>query len=174
MAPDTLKEVLLPSTPESAARARAEVRDWLGAEHRAYEPVRLAVSELVTNGVRHARHGVSAGTSEAEPLVLRLSSCGDQVRVEVTDRGLAAVNPQLKVDPVSLLAEGGRGLAIIDMLSEGRWGFHANPDGPGRTVWCEIPAAPPSYEERLTESFTPASFPEPFIDGPFAAIPPLE
>ncbi|MFC4534228.1 ATP-binding protein [Sphaerisporangium dianthi] len=155
MAPETLKELRLPNSPESASRARAAVHAWLGEAHPAYEPVRLAVSELVTNAVRHGRHGVSAqGADEhgSEPLVLRVSECddGDRVRVEVTDRGLTAGTPRVRpdtvallaesipADPAFLLAEGGRGLAIVDMLSRGRWGFHPNADGLGRTVWCEI------------------------------------
>ncbi|WP_248961712.1 ATP-binding protein [Sphaerisporangium perillae] len=160
MAPDTLKEIRLPSDPESAARARAEVRDWLGEEHPAYEPVRLAVSELITNAVRHARHQVAGGTGSAEraPLVLRLAVDGDRLRVEVTDRGLSAGIPRIRVDqalllaesiqvePAFLLGEGGRGLAIVDMLSEGNWGFHANPEGPGWSVWCAITTEPPDLD----------------------------
>ncbi|MEU8267076.1 ATP-binding protein [Sphaerisporangium sp. NPDC049002] len=150
MTPDTLKEIRLPSDPESAARARAEVRDWLGAEHPAYEPVRLAVSELVTNALRHARHqlaGAAHGPAVSEPLVLQLSAHDDRLRVEVRDTGLAAESPRGRTEPAFLLAEGGRGLAIVDMLSGGRWDFRSNPDGPGWTVRCEIPAAPSLTDE---------------------------
>ncbi|WP_405141848.1 ATP-binding protein [Sphaerisporangium sp. NBC_01403] len=188
MAPDTLKEIRLPSDPGSAARARAEVRDWLGEEHPAYEPVRLAVSELVTNAVRHARHkvadnmggtGTAGGTEHAgstelgfpdkaciEPVTLRLSVGGDRLRIDVTDSGLTVGSPRLRVDPAFLLtesipadpafllAEGGRGLAIVDMLSEGNWGFHLNPDGPGRTVWCEIATKQPERDSPSDDTST--------------------
>jgi anti-sigma regulatory factor (Ser/Thr protein kinase) len=153
MNPETRKEFCLPSDLESASRARAEVRDWLGEEHPAYEPVRLAVSELVTNAILHARHGVSGGhgLTASEPLLLRLTSYADRVRVEVTDTGLATISPRFRTDvtvgipractePAFLLAEGGRGLAIVDMLSGGHWDFCSNAEGPGWTVWCEIPA----------------------------------
>ncbi|MEV8630595.1 ATP-binding protein [Streptosporangium sp. NPDC051023] len=57
MNPETLSETCLPNDPESVSRARGEVREWLGKDHPAYENARLAVSELVTNAVRHAGGG---------------------------------------------------------------------------------------------------------------------
>ncbi|MCW2880879.1 MAG: signal transduction histidine kinase regulating citrate/malate metabolism [Sphaerisporangium sp.] len=183
MAPDTLRELCLPSNPESASRARAEVRDWLGAEHPAYEPVRLAVSELVTNAFRHARHSVAGahGPAASEPLVLRLSAYEDRLRVEVTDTGLATESPRLRTEsaaerartalaaerprvrtePAFLLAEGGRGLSIVDMLSDGQWDFCSNPEGPGWTLWCEIPADPPLHGEPLLDASA-----VPYLDEP--------
>ncbi|MET8144746.1 ATP-binding protein [Sphaerisporangium sp. NPDC005288] len=164
MAPDTLKELYLPSTPESASQARSAVRNWLGTEHPAYEPVRLAVSELVTNAVRHATAAYQSGQDtqdgqndhddHARALVLRLLADGHRLRVEVTDRGPSTTRPRVRVEqalllaervqvePSFLLGEGGRGLAIVDMLSAGNWGFRSNPDGPGCTVWCEITTEP--------------------------------
>ncbi|GGK69508.1 hypothetical protein Sme01_15060 [Sphaerisporangium melleum] len=163
MTPDVLKELRLPSSPESASRARAAVRDWLGADHPAYEPVRLAVSELVTNAVRHAagphrshEDSQNGHGDRLRPLVLRLAVDEDRLRVEVTDTGPSTTRPRIRpeqalilaervqVEPSFLLGEGGRGLAIVDMLSKGNWGFHPNPEGPGRTVWCEITTGPAS------------------------------
>ncbi|MDH2428741.1 ATP-binding protein [Sphaerisporangium sp. TRM90804] len=191
MAPDTFRELRLPSNPECAARARAEVSDWLGQDHPAYEHVRLAVSELVTNAVKHAHHDVAAAppheaprettphapqgpglnaphgaaldTTFSAPLTLRLSTQDDRLRVEVTDTGLTADHPHIRMDPAFLvtqdgrdlailLPEGGRGLAIVDLLSNGHWGSHPNPHGPGQTVWCTLPADPPP--ERLDPDLT--------------------
>ncbi|MEV7965446.1 ATP-binding protein [Sphaerisporangium sp. NPDC088356] len=203
MAPDTLRELCLPSNPESASRARAEVRDWLGTEHPAYESVRLAVSELVTNALRHARHQVAGahGRAVSKPLVLRLSAYDDRLRVEVRDTGLATESPRVqsesaaervrtaltaeptertakaplasteraagsarvRTEPGFLLAEGGRGLAIVDMLSGGRWDFCSNPEGSGWTVWCEIPASPPLNGEPLLDASA-----MPCLDGPLS------
>lgn len=181
MTRDTSMEVCLPSDPESASRARAEVRDWLGEEHPAYEPARLAVSELITNAVRHARHSVTGcavssgtgtatgpagivasnesarptGLTAAEPLVLRLSAYGDRLRVEVTDRGLTAGNPRVRADPAFLLTESGRGLGIVHMLSDGAWGYRPNPEGPGRTVWCEIPLESKAEQDEIRRDTPP-------------------
>ncbi|MET8157223.1 ATP-binding protein [Sphaerisporangium sp. NPDC005289] len=165
MAPDTLKELYLPSTPESASQARSAVRDWLGTEHPAYEPVRLAVSELVTNAVRHATgphndrpYDQDSQDCHAPCLLLRLLADGDLLRVEVTDGGPSTGRPRIRaeqalllaertqMEPSFLLGEGGRGLAIVDMLSAGNWGFRSNPDGPGCTVWCEITTGPLSAD----------------------------
>jgi anti-sigma regulatory factor (Ser/Thr protein kinase) len=137
MTPDTHRELSLPATPESASRARAEVRDWLGEHHPSYEQARLAVSELVTNGIRHPRASL---TPDAEPLVLRLTATADRLRIEVTDHGRGAATQRLHATEALPLAEGGRGLVIIDHLCEGRWDTHPNPTGPGRTDWCELPA----------------------------------
>ncbi|MEO3812096.1 ATP-binding protein [Sphaerisporangium sp. B11E5] len=134
MTPDTHRELTLPATPESASRAREEVRTWLGETHPAYEQTRLAVSELVTNAIRHPRHDPSL------TVTLRLIPTKDHLRIEVTDHGRStAATPALHPHDSSTLREGGRGLLIVDLLSQGRWDTHPNPDGPGRTVWCEIP-----------------------------------
>ncbi|WP_433368317.1 ATP-binding protein [Streptosporangium sp. CA-115845] len=195
MEPETFSEILLPSNVEAASRAREEVRKWLGESHPAYENARLAVSELVTNAVQHARHGVAgrgvtghvagrgvtgdgiagqaqisaAGASNSgaanvraandrvannDPLILRLMSYGGLLRVEVADTGLSTEEPHARADPACLLMENGRGLAIVGMLSGGNWGYRSHGRHPGRTVWCELPADPPS-DEGLTETSAP-------------------
>ncbi|MEV4246166.1 ATP-binding protein [Streptosporangium canum] len=146
MNPETLKEICLPGDPGSASRARDEVREWLGEDHPAYEAVRLVVSELVTNAVRHARPGVT-GRAAVDPLVLRLVAYGGLLRVEVMDAGLTIEAPRVRADPACLLTEGGRGLAIVSELSGGNWGYRTHERRPGRTVWCELPAAPPPSGE---------------------------
>ncbi|MFF5207970.1 ATP-binding protein [Streptosporangium sp. NPDC000396] len=149
MNPETLKEICLPGNPESASRARDEVRQWLGENHPAYEPARLVVSELVTNAVRHARHGV-AGLTAVDPLVLRLMAYGGLLRIEVVDTGLTTEDPHVRTDPEFLLMESGRGLAIVSALSGGNWGYRSHGREPGRTVWCELPANPPVFEASLS------------------------
>ncbi|MGJ6963515.1 ATP-binding protein [Streptosporangium sp. G11] len=145
MTPETFGEIYLPGNPESASRARDEVRKWLGEDHPAYENARLAVSELVTNAVRHARHGVAE--PGAGPLVLRLVTYGGLLRIEVADAGLTAGDPHVPSNPAFFLAEGGRGLAIVSALSGGNWGHRSRGRGPGRIVWCELPANPPRHDE---------------------------
>ncbi|GAA1269776.1 ATP-binding protein [Sphaerisporangium rubeum] len=139
MTPDTHRELTLPATADSASRAREEVRDWLGESHPAYEQARLAVSELVTNAIRHPRQDPAQPPGRVN---LRLVATTDRVRIEVTDQGRTGVASRPCAQEASPLAEGGRGLLIVDLLSEGRWDTYANPDGPGRTVWCEISVQP--------------------------------
>ncbi|MBB2910675.1 anti-sigma regulatory factor (Ser/Thr protein kinase) [Streptosporangium becharense] len=146
MSPETYREIHLTGDHASPARARDEVRRWLGEEHPAYEAVRLVVSELVTNAVLHARYGIT-GPSGAGPLVLRLVAYGGLLRVEVSDAGLAAGGPRVRAEPAGLLAESGRGLAIVAALSGGSWGHRSHGREPGRTVWCEVPARPSPPEE---------------------------
>jgi hypothetical protein len=86
------------------------------------DAVSLLVTELVTNGVRHA------GTS----LELVLTFDGACLRIAATDgdpRPPVARNRQE-------LTVGGWGLTLIDALST-EWGTDVY-DGRGKTVWLEI------------------------------------
>ncbi|MEV4528708.1 ATP-binding protein [Streptosporangium sp. NPDC049304] len=176
MEPETFSEILLLGNVEAASRAREEVREWLGESHPAYENARLAVSELVTNAVRHARHGVSGqvGAGDDDPLILRLPAYGGLLRVEVVDAGLSVEEPRLRADPVCLLMENGRGLAIVGMLSGGNWGYRSHGRQPGRTVWCELPSGP-LPDEDLPEPSGPSapaapSAPDDLLPGPPASV----
>lgn len=107
--------------PSAAGRARRE----LAALHAeldgpVLDSVRLLVTELVTNAIRHA------GAPSVE-LVVELDS--DLVRVEVANSGGGfQARPQSDEDS-------GWGLFLVDRLSE-RWGVD---DDPGRQrVWFEI------------------------------------
>jgi serine phosphatase RsbU (regulator of sigma subunit)/anti-sigma regulatory factor (Ser/Thr protein kinase)/putative methionine-R-sulfoxide reductase with GAF domain len=122
---DNLVMLELPADTSSPARARQIVGDvlrrWQLGELE--EAATLLVSELVTNGVRHAGTGMR--------LVLTRQSA-TQVRIAVTDKAPAAdVRPR---DSDSG-AEGGRGLFLVEHLSTG-WGSVA--DGAGKTVWFEL------------------------------------
>ncbi|MER5621851.1 ATP-binding protein [Streptosporangium sp. NPDC002544] len=173
MKPETFSEIFLTSGPEAASSAREEVRKWLGESHPAYENARLAVSELVTNAVQHARHGVTgqAGAANNDPLVLRLLAYGGLLRIEVVDAGLGAEEPRLRADPACLLMENGRGLAIVGMLSGGNWGYRSHGREPGRTVWCELPADPPRSDEGLAERSAPSSPDDLLTGAPTSAQP---
>ena len=122
---DNVVMVELPADTASPARARALVSDvlhrWQLAELE--EAATLLVSELVTNGVRHAGTGMR--------LVLTRQT-STQIRVAVTDKAPAAdVRPRESDNA----AEGGRGLFLVEHLSTG-WGSVA--DGAGKTVWFEL------------------------------------
>lgn len=80
----------------------------------------LAVSELVTNAVRHG-HG--------KPVGLRVTSSADELRIEVTDG-----NPTpARLREAGEGAENGRGLLLIAAFAK-EWGV--SPDG--RMTWCSL------------------------------------
>ena len=86
--------------------------------------VRLLVSELVTNAVRHGR-GCDGGVE------LALQVEDGCVRVEVVDGGGGFVPRPRDPDPASM---GGWGLVVVDRLAD-RWGV----EGAGGTrVWFEM------------------------------------
>ena len=88
--------------------------------------VRLLVTELVTNSVRHG------GGGSGEPIEIELSSSPAGVRVQVTDPGPGFRGPPLpKPNPSG---EGGYGLFLVDQLSD-RWGAA---QGPPARVWFQI------------------------------------
>ncbi len=107
----------------SAAAARQltsrALHDWglAGAE----DAVLLLVTELVSNGVRHAK----------TMLTLFLSFDGVRLRMGVsdTDRHLP------EVDPESTKSHHGWGLRLVGALSDD-WGTSVDDDG--KTVWCDL------------------------------------
>jgi anti-sigma regulatory factor (Ser/Thr protein kinase) len=98
------------------------------------EAAGLALTELVANVVRHV--------PDRRCALLMLRRPGG-VRVEVTD---AHPSPPLYT-AVDELAEGGRGLVIIEAVTD-RWGWQPLPGRPGKTVWFECDAKPPSPVDR--------------------------
>ncbi|MER6828752.1 ATP-binding protein [Streptosporangium sp. NPDC000563] len=133
-----LGEIILESTPASAGLAREAARDIIGHDHPIKDDVALVVSELVTNAFKYSdRGGIGA------VIRLALFSEGPVLRVEVSDRGSAHEIPRCEApyaDGENTDAESGRGLVIVDGLSQGNWGSHTHDQG--RTVWCELAAEP--------------------------------
>ncbi|KAB8164611.1 ATP-binding protein [Streptomyces sp. 3MP-14] len=123
----SLAEVLLPSEPPSAGRARRLTRSQLGARwllpEELTEHAVLLVSELVGNAVQHA------GAAE---FGLRIRRRRGWVRVEVRDpsRALPALLPVREMEVIS-----GRGLFLVDTLAD-RWGVDLLPHG--KSVWFEM------------------------------------
>ncbi|MEU9113730.1 SpoIIE family protein phosphatase [Streptomyces sp. NPDC048483] len=118
----------LPAEPAAVGRARelatGQLREW-GLEELSYA-TELAVSELVTNAVRHA----------SGPLHLRLLR-DLTLLTEVSDTG--HTSPHLRHSASD--DEGGRGLFIVAQLVQ-RWGTRYTPYG--KTIWTEQ-AFPPDY-----------------------------
>ena len=114
-----------PHGPTAPAAARQAVDVALAGRlaHDGLAELRLLVSELVTNAVRHGldRRG-------AVELTLRLA--GRRLRVEVADGGAGFTPPKGGHDPED---PGGWGLVVVDELVDS-WGIDA---ARGTCVWFE-------------------------------------
>jgi anti-sigma regulatory factor (Ser/Thr protein kinase) len=114
---------------ETPALARHKLEGWLpsslGESHRG--ALRLLVSELVTNSVRHV-------VGSTRPVVLAVQIGARAIRVEVHDGG-AGFEPGT---PVPRGAEGGFGLFLVERMAS-RWGVDT---GDGTRVWFELDLAP--------------------------------
>lgn len=87
---------------------------------RLCDAAKLAVSELVTNAVRHG---------QGNPVGLRVTSSGEELRIEVTDGNPAPA----RLREAGEAAENGRGLLLVSALSK-EWGV--SPDG--TMTWCSL------------------------------------
>lgn len=124
-------QVELPRAPRAAGLARGHVRELLGDAFPAdrCDLAQLAVSELVTNAVRHGEGAIR----------LRLRHDGCCLRGEVIDEG-GGFEPELHEPPAD--QPHGRGLLIVAALSD-RWGVHE-----GTThVWFELDARAEDHED---------------------------
>jgi anti-sigma regulatory factor (Ser/Thr protein kinase) len=132
--------------PSAAQTARAAVDAACGGlSQPARQDLRLLVSELVTNSVRH-------GTG-SDPILLTLAVSRRSVRVAVTDHG-PGFSP--RTDKPVPDAESGYGLYLLDQIAD-RWGT----SGSGAmTIWFELrrssagwvaAAQVPSYLGRAAE-----------------------
>ena len=114
----------LAATGEAVREARGTVRRLLEGWGLAGlgETAELCASELATNAVLHAR----------SPVLLAVALLPDAVRVEVEDESPGVIEAGPLVDDG---AESGRGLAIVDALTES-WGVEQHLAG--KTVWFEL------------------------------------
>ena len=113
----------LPSTPAAPSRARGALEQLAdGIPAARLRDVRLLVSELVTNAVRHA---------DGEAVRLVIAHAAGVLRVEVHDPGLGFEVKAPSSDP---LRSSGWGLVLVGELSD-RWGVDR---ASGTRVWFEI------------------------------------
>ncbi|HEX8105941.1 MAG TPA: ATP-binding protein [Solirubrobacteraceae bacterium] len=123
-------ELELPRTLDSAGTARHALDgldgrlpgDQLG-------DVRLLVSELVTNALRHAE------TADQDAIRLIVTVTDAAVRVEVTDSG-SGFDPEPPPEDPHRAA--GWGLFLVDTIAD-RWGVER---GGGTRVWFELDRGP--------------------------------
>ena len=118
-------DLTLPPDPLAAKQARDAVSELNGLPADVMDDVRLLVSELVTNAVRHASLGAFGR------ITVRTCTRPDRIRVEVADTG-----PGFRPRPRVLSADqtSGWGLYLVAELAD-RWGV----DSDERTlVWFEL------------------------------------
>ena len=125
-------DLSLPATTAAPGEARAAVTEWLARAHQdelTTDNVRLLVTELVSNGVRHA------GTPGDDPLRLHATIETTILRIELwnagTDGTVALTAPRM-TDATD------NGVNLVAMLSSD-WGVDR--DIHGTTVWLELPTA---------------------------------
>ena len=117
-------EMVLPLQAEAVAQAREFLRAVICPTHHsaATADAELLVSELVTNGMRHA----------APPIILRVECEGDDaLRVLVCDA--SPVMPH--VNHAKPEDESGRGMFLVDYISD-EWG--AEPLKDGKATWFRL------------------------------------
>jgi anti-sigma regulatory factor (Ser/Thr protein kinase) len=125
----------IPPKPASVAVARIWVKEQcarLASPDLCADAVLLA-SELVTNGVRHAGTDLTVEFAHLDPGVF----------LAVSDQSTRPFRPRNR----ALLDEGGRGLALVEMLST-RWGVSQHSSG--KKIWAEI-GADPTLTPKCTE-----------------------
>ncbi|WP_395104054.1 ATP-binding protein [Actinomadura sp. SCN-SB] len=142
----------LPPGPGCARYARAILGEALalaGAPRSVICDARLIVSELATNAHQHARdHGPTELWLYPEQPLDEAADGPDgtagelvgEARCAVFDRHRGARLPGYSWTS----GDYGRGLSIVNELSEGRWGMLRTrsrrfPHGPGKAVWFAIP-----------------------------------
>ena len=120
-------ELNLRLTPGAEAiPAARKALDGLGEllERTVWEDLRLLVTELVTNGVRH-------GSTRGD-VTVSVTARDDLVRVEVSDHGRGFSPPQAPMPRGD--GTGGWGLQLVDRVAT-RWGVEINDT---TCVWFEL------------------------------------
>jgi serine/threonine-protein kinase RsbW len=123
-------EISLDPAPTAATQARSEVTERLAARlgTRALEDVRLLVTELITNALRHG------SLAPGDTVSVKASVDQEVVRIEVSDPGRDGEVAQRPPGPRG----GGYGLYLVEQLAQ-RWGVDRRH---GTTVWCELTPDP--------------------------------
>jgi anti-sigma regulatory factor (Ser/Thr protein kinase) len=125
MLPPTELTLRLTPGPEAIPAARNALDGLSGLlERTVYEDLRLLVTEVVTNGVRHG--------SERGPVGVSVVVADDKVRVEVSDAGRGFSPPEAPMPRND--GTGGWGLQLVDRVATS-WGVAVE----GTTcVWFEL------------------------------------
>jgi anti-sigma regulatory factor (Ser/Thr protein kinase) len=112
--------------PEAVPAARQALDGLVGLVDRpVWEDLRLLVTELVTNGVRH-------GSSERGPVCMAVTLGEQKVRVEVSDGGRGFSPPAAPMPHGD--GSGGWGLQLVDRVASS-WGVEIDAS---TCVWFEL------------------------------------
>jgi anti-sigma regulatory factor (Ser/Thr protein kinase) len=116
----------LPALPSAATTARLEVTRRLSQRVTVgvLDDVRLLLTELITNALRHA------GLRPGDEIGVKAELTDDTVRLEVHDPGRDGPISQRAPDA----RDGGYGLFLVDSLTT-EWGVERRD---GTTVWAEL------------------------------------
>lgn len=129
--PTPPRRELIRGDAQAPGHARRFLADVLCPIHatRVLDEALLLVSELVGNAVRHGLPPVEVDVR---------CDGGDMLEVRVRD----SLTAQPKLKHVDLDSEGGRGIALVDLLSD-QWGTEPEPGG--KVVWfrLSLSVAPP-------------------------------
>ena len=119
-------EITLPAVPTSATAARTEVTERLSTRLGigTLEDVRLLVTELITNALRHG------GLRPADSVSVKAQIDAGTVRIEGRDPGRNGEIKPRRPGPRG----GGYGLYLVERLAR-RWGVERNDE---TLVWCEL------------------------------------
>jgi anti-sigma regulatory factor (Ser/Thr protein kinase) len=122
--------ISLPAHASSATTARTEVTRRLAERitSGALEDVRLLLTELITNSLRHG------GVTADDKIGVKAELSDGTVRIEVHDPGRDGP-PQARPPGAR---GGGYGLFLVDRLTD-QWGVDRRD---GTTVWAELSAGP--------------------------------
>jgi serine/threonine-protein kinase RsbW len=127
-APEGTKSIHVRATAAAPARARRAVTSWaeeIGLDEALLCDLRLLVTELVTNAVRHADLG------PGDEIELRIEHEGERIRGLVSDAGVG-FDEYLPIPSGDVLA--GRGLYVVHQVASA-WGVEP---GPPFSVWFEL------------------------------------
>jgi anti-sigma regulatory factor (Ser/Thr protein kinase) len=125
--------LLLGALPSAVPCARLHTRQilWAWRLSRIADTAELLLSELMTNAVQAER-------ATYLPVNVRLSANHARLLIEVWDGNIRPPLPRdLENDVPALDAESGRGLFLVEALSE-RWGWYPTRNPAGKVTWCEI------------------------------------
>ena len=110
--------------PEAIPAARKALDGLVGlVERPVWEDLRLLVTELVTNGVRHG--------SKRGPVTVSVTLSDEKVRVDVSDGGRGFTPPEAPMPRAD--GTGGWGLQLVDRVATS-WGVKVNDT---TCVWFE-------------------------------------
>jgi anti-sigma regulatory factor (Ser/Thr protein kinase) len=120
----------LPAAPSAPTTARMEITSRLSQRitRGALEDVRLLLTELVTNALRHA------GVGPGDEIGVKAEVSEGSVRIEVHDPGR---DGPVKMRPPGSQG-GGYGLFLVERLTS-EWGVERRD---GTTVWAELSLGP--------------------------------